>query len=350
MPEEVVTVRDINPEVLQPPYALQLARGVSALYLRNGARTFGFHAAPPDQGSHFLTAIIDETSPLSSDPAEKLIVQGGAQYGCSVRICPFCIYRDLPYHRNLSVDEMVDLFRLALFLHARRYDHIHDQRQLVLKFTDNGEPLENPALIAALDKLLALFGKKDKVLFLKVSTVGKSSARSRATFQYLCQWQKQNFHQVSVHLQISVIPGVRGLVSPTEARELADQWVEANPRDMVCFAPGLAHGYDQTSLLKYCREMAGLRQHCFFRLSVIKPSCPAQETMVVSREELARINTAIEEMGLMVSPLPQNSRYDQQLRSVGTLSHLPGDGRFYDPATYQVWDCQEGGADPNTPL
>ncbi|NQV13326.1 MAG: hypothetical protein HQ530_03425 [Parcubacteria group bacterium] len=350
MPGERIKVKEVNLEVLEPPYCLRLARGVDSSNCPEDGVCLGFHFAPADLREFFLTTIVDETTPNVKDEKGKLMVCTGTQYGCSVKACPFCVYCHLPYYRNLSVAEMVDLFRAPLFLYSRHHDFRTDKRQLSLKFTDNGEPLENPLLPAVLDQLVGLFGMKGKVLGIKISTVLKNDRRTREAFDNLLRWQRENLSQASIHLQISVIPGARGLMLASETRELVEAWMAVNPHDQVCFAPGLFRGDDEEVFWKFCETLKGMKGKYFFRLSIIKPSSPGQEEMALDEATLTTIYQKIADMEFRINPLPPRYfAFSDHLRVVGTLSHLP-DGRFYDPATYRIWKYELGKEDPNTPL
>lgn len=347
--KNIVRVCDIKPEILRGPYSLRLARAVTGQYLDNGAMYMGIHAAPNDLHDFFLTAIVDETSPNQRDYTQKLMVQGGTQYGCSARQCPFCVFPGLRYHRNLNLEEIIDLFRLVLFLHRRIYSHEKDSRELILKFTDNGEPLETPILPEALDRLLVLFGTKGKILRLKISTIFKDTPTTRQTFQNVVEWQEQQRYRASIHLQISRSPYGKKLIPAEEVLEMIGVWVKANPKDKVCIAPGLVRGYYHEEFVTFCSTLRPAIEHCFFRLSVIKPSTERQRGQILSREEMEKINVVLREMGFAVDPLPQNSSYTRQLEGAGTLSHRP-DRKFYDPATYCVWKYASKVVDPNDPI
>lgn len=350
MSRERVRIKDINLEILKPPYCLRLARGVDSPRCPEEGIRLGFHFAPADPRQFFLTTIVDETTPNVKDEKGKLMACTGAQYGCSVKACPFCVYCQLPYHRNLSVVEMVDLFRVPLFVYSRAHDFRTDERELSLKFTDNGESLENPLLPAALDQLVKLFGVKGKVLGIKISTVLKDDQRTREVFASLQRWQRENLSRASIHLQISVISGAPGLISAPETRELVETWMAVNPHDKICFAPGLFRGCDMEAFWQLCKTLQGMKGEYFFRLSVIKPSSPGQEEMALDKATLTAVYERIVSMGFRIKPLPPRFLvYSGHLRVVGTLSHLP-DGRFYDPAAYRIWKYEPGKEDPNTPL
>lgn len=347
--KNAVRVCDIDHEILQSPYSLRLARAVYDQYLDNGAMYMGIHVAPSDLRDFFLTAIVDETSPNQRDYTQKLMVQGGTQYGCSAHQCPFCVFSRLRYHRNLRLEEIIDLFRLALFLHGRMYSHEKDNRELILKFTDNGEPLGTPILPEVLDRLLALFGTEGKILRLKISTIFKDTPTTRQTFQNVVEWQEQQRFRASIHLQISLSPYEKKLVSAEEVLEMIWAWVKANPKDKVCIAPGLVRGYHREEFMAFCSALRPVAEHCFFRLSVIKPSTERQRGQILPREEMEKMNVVLRDMGFTVDSLPQNSSYTRQLEGAGTLSHLP-DGKFYDPATYRVWKYASKAVDPNDPV
>ena len=224
-----VRVADIDVRIIQPPFSLALARAVRGPYLLNGAEYLGLHTAPRDAKQFFLTGIVDETAPDRSDRKGKLMVQGGAQYGCP-HSCPFCVYAALPFYRNLTLAEMTDLFRLALYLKQRTRSFEGDNRRLVLKFTDNGEPFENPALPHALDQLLALFGKPGKVLMLKISTILGDTEVARQTFEAVARWQEMNAGRASIHLQISHTPYRNSRSMPGEVTaDIVRRWRDAIP-------------------------------------------------------------------------------------------------------------------------
>ncbi|MBI4992614.1 MAG: hypothetical protein HZC26_00535 [Candidatus Magasanikbacteria bacterium] len=278
---KIVRVCDIVPEVLQFSFhTLRLARAVTDGYLDNGAIYLAVHAAPSDLRDFFLTAIIDETSPNQSDQKEKLMVQGGTQYGCSAHLCPFCVYSGLRFYRNLDTEEIVDLFRLALFLHWSMHNHKRDVRQLCLKFTDNGGLLETPHLPEVLDRLLALFGIKGKILRLKISTIFMDTEITRQTFQKVMEWQEQHRESASIHLQISRSPYGKRLIPADEVHKLIRVWMKANPNDRICIAPGLARGYNQEEFMAFCtalKPLAGSR--CFFRLGITASEIALHQTV-----------------------------------------------------------------------
>ncbi len=346
---EFVRVRDIDPSVLQPPFSFSLARAVTGPYRPNGAKYIGVHLAPHDVRDFFPTAIVDETTPDKADHEGKLMVQGGTQYGCSARTCSFCVFTPLCYHRDLERDEIVDLFRAPLYLHSKGHEHVEDNRRLVLKFTDNGEPLESPVLLQAMDKVVELFGKPKKTLLLKVSTVLSNKEVTRETFRKLLEWQKRNRDKASVHLQISRVIPDKKLISPHEVADIVRQWVDANPHDQICIAPGLVKGYDEKEFREFCEALKPVARHCFFRLSVIKPSTRRQEENVLDEKHMAAVNERIKKMGFKVKSLAADSVYGEQLRGAGTLSHTPA-GRVYDPTTYIIWEYDRNKRDPNTPI
>ncbi|MDO8582305.1 MAG: hypothetical protein Q7S16_05545 [bacterium] len=347
--KNVIRVCDINEEILQGPYSLKLARAVTGQYMNNGAMYTGIHVAPNDLRDFFLTAIVDETSPDQNDCEQKLMVQGGTQYGCSAHFCPFCVFSCLKYYRNLALEEIIDLFRLALFLHGIAHTHKKDNRELILKFTDNGEPLETPILPEVLDRLLTLFGCNDKILRLKISTTFKNTKTTRQTFQNVKTWQEQHQDRASIHLQISRPPYERNIMPAEEVGEMIETWIHANPKDTVCIAPGLVGGYDHEEFVAFCSALTPMTKHCFFRLSIIKPSTKEQAEKILPKNEIKKVETALRDMGFTVSPLPQNSIYTRQLEGAGTLSHMPN-GKFYDPTTYRVWEYASKVVDPNNPM
>lgn len=347
--DRVVRVRDIDPEVFEMPFCLDLARGVCGPYLDNGSRYFGFHLAPNDLREFFLTAIIDENTPDTRDTNGKLMVQGGVQYGCSARsCCPFCVYQSLKYYRNLYPGEIVDLFRLSLSVYCRHYNFRGDSRILTLKFSDDGEPLENPNIIEALDSLAGLFGIEGKILCIKVSTVLRDTEITRAMFDRLVYWQENNLHRASVHLQVSRPPYGKKIIPAYEVIDMIRAWKKANPYDKVCVAPGLVKGFDENEFYGFCRLLKVVARHCFIRLSVIKPTTKRQKKKALDREILKSINSELDEIGLEVDPLPQNSTYTRQLEGAGTCSHMP-DGKLYDPLTYKLWEYSKFGRDNNGP-
>ena len=345
----VVRVKDINPAILENPFSLKLARAIKSQYLDNGAMYLGIHVAPHDLQNFFLTTIVDETSPDRSSQEGKLMVQAGTQYGCSSRICPFCVYPKLKYYRNLTLEEIIDLFRIALFIHGKLYSHKEDNRKLSLKFTDNGEPLESPILPSVLDHLLILFGKQHKVLNLKISTVLKDTQVTRDVFQKTLEWQKKNANNASIHLQISRSPYGRKLIPAVDVASMIEEWCVANPRDRICIAPGLIHGYNREEFIEFCDALRPVAKDCFFRLSVIKPTTERQRRLVLTNQELEQVNNQLRKMGFVVDPLPQNSIYTKQLEGAGTLSHNPN-GKFYDPVSYHVCEYIENMTDPNIPI
>jgi len=351
--ENVIRVRDVDPKILYGPYSHGLARAVTSQYLDNGAMYIGIHVAPSDLRDFYLTAIVDETSPNQNDYQQKLMVQGGTQYGCSARQCSFCVFSGLRYYRNLNLEEIVDLFRLALFLHKKIHPHEKDNRELVLKFTDNGEPLETPILPEVLDRLLTLFGCDGKVLRLKISTIFRDTQVTRQTFQKVREWQEQHRESASIHLQISRPPYGRKLIPAEEVCKMIRVWMKANPQDRICIAPGLVRGYNQEEFMAFCVALKPLaKSRCFFRLSIIKPSTERQKMQILPYKEMKKIKTMLggkKGMGFKVKSLPQKLRYTKQLEGAGTLSHMP-DGKFYDPATYRVWKYASEAVDPNDPI
>ena len=349
MLSNVVRVRDIDPQSLEGPYSLKLARAISGRYLGNGAMYTGVHAAPRDTRGFFLTAIIDETSPDQNDERQKLMVQGGTQYGCSARLCPFCVFSGLEHYRNLGLEEIVDLFRLALYLHGKSHDHTLDQRELRLKFTDNGEPLLSPLLPQALESILHLFGREEKILRLKISSILKDSPLTRVTFREVLAWQARNLSRASIHLQVSWSSCKKRTIPPVEVVEMIRDWTRANPADRVCIAPGLIRGFRRYELEAFCAALEPVRGRCFIRPSVIKPTTKKQAEMILTHAEMAEVNNWLGRMGFSVDPLPQHSTYTEQMKGAGTLSHLPN-GKFYYPSTYRVWKYTDNGVDPNIPI
>lgn len=348
--KNVVRVRDINPEILQAPYSLRLARAVTGQYLENGSKYMAVHAAPGDLRDFFLVVTIDETSADQSDHGKKLMVEGGTQYGCSARLCPFCPFsQQLRYYRNLTVEEMMDLFRMALFLHGKVYPCHDDNRELSLKFTDNGEPFHNSFLPQALDCLLVLFGRKGKVLRIKISTILKDTRLTRETFRKVLEWQARNMHCASIHLQISRAPYGKNLIPAEEVAQMIGRWVKVNPEDKVCIAPGLIRAYHHKEFLEFCKGLKEVAAYCFFRPSVIKPSLKGLERRILTDEEITEVEEELEKMGFQVSPLPRDPFFLKKLEGAGTLSHLPN-GKFYDPATYRVWEYTDHAVDPNNPI
>lgn len=343
-----VRVRDIRPEALRAPYALGLARATEAPYLANGAKSMGVHLSPKDAHGFYVTAIVDETSPNPRDNRASLMAQGGTQYGCSARQCGFCVYSGLPFYRDLALPEIVDQYRLALFLHSKTHPHAEDCRKLVLKFTDNGEPLESPALISALETLTSLFGAAGRILRLKVSTVLMETQTTRATLERMMEWQTRNNARASIHLQISRPMKSRRLIGAVEVGRLIVRWAGANPRDRVCVAPGLTCGDPPEAFKDFLRALRPVREHCFVRLSVLKPSTERQKKMAPGTRALRKAGRQAKSMGFAVEPLPDDSVYRRQFETAGTLSHLPN-GMLYDPAVYRVLRHGET-ADPDDDL
>lgn len=348
--KNVVRVRDIDPEILEGPYTLRLARAVTDQYLENGSEYLAVHAAPRDLRDFFLVATIDETSADQSDHGKKLMVEGGTQYGCSAQTCPFCPFsRQLRYYRDLTVEEMMDLFRMALFLHGKIHPRHNDNRELSLKFTDNGEPLHSLLLPQALDRLLVLFGRKEKVLRIKISTILKDTQLTRETFREVLEWQTRNVHHASIHLQISRAPYGKNLIPAEEVAQMIERWVKANPEDKICIAPGLIRGYHHKEFLEFCKGLKEVAAYCFFRPSIIKSSLKGLERRILTAKEMEEVEKELEGMGFEVSPLPRDPFFLKKLEGAGTLSHLPN-GKFYDPATYHVWKYTDHEADPNVPI
>lgn len=349
--KNIVRVRDINPAILEGPYSLRLARAVTEQYLENGSMYMAAHVAPRDLRDFFLVVTLDETSADLSDHKKKLMVEGGTQYGCSARTCPFCPFAEkLRYYRNLTVEEMMDLFRMGLFLYGKLHPYDNDNRELSLKFTDNGEPFHNPLLPQALDRLLVLFGKEGKVLRIKISTILKDTKLTRRTFQSVMEWQVRNVHHASIHLQISRAPYGKHLIPAKDVARMIKEWVEANPGDGgVCIAPGLLRAYRNEEFMEFCRGLKNVATHCFFRPSIIKPSLDGLETRILTAEEMEEEEGKLREMGFDVRPLPRDPHFLRKLEGAGTLSHFPN-GKFYDPATYRVWKYTDRGEDPNIPI
>lgn len=348
--ETPVQVKDIDPAELEPPYSIALARAVTGGYMQNGSRYLGAHFLHPrfKNAQFLLTGIVDETSPDHFDERAKLMVQGGTQLGCSTRECNFCIYSQLPFYGNLSVQETVDIFRAALFLHAKVSDVHSDERRLDLKFTDNGEPLENKNLTLSLDELLRRFGKERKILGFKVSSIFRELPSVRSNFEQLCDWQKDNREGASIHLQISKPLSGERVMSASAIARIIERWSEVNPRDTMCITPGIVKGSDQQGLLRFLSELESLRRHFFVRIAVIKPSTPDQEDQIIPRAELQAVHDQIASLGIDVRALQSDDTYQSQLRGAGTLSHLPN-GNIFDPRRYQPWEYEEGLLEPNTP-
>ncbi len=349
--KNIVRVKDIDPAVLQGPYSLRLGRAVSGPYLTNGATYLAAHVAPADLHDFFLVVTLDETTADPDCLDKKLMVEGGTQYGCSAKTCPFCPFAErLKFYRNLTVEEMIDLFKIGFLLYRKLHSFDNDQREISFKFTDNGEPFHSPLLPEALDRLLELFGQPGKVLRIKISTILKDTRLTRRTFQEVVDWQRLNARRASIHLQISRAPYGQNLMPVQEVTQVISRWAAANPADgRVCIAPGLIQGFDAQGFWNFCEGLKEVAPLCFLRPSIIKPSMAGLEKRILDFDELTAIENRLREMNFDVRPLPRDPFFLRKLKGAGTLSHLPN-GKLYDPATYRVWPYAKHQVDPNTPI
>lgn len=346
--ENTVRVKDIQSEVIAPPYSLHLARAVTGPYMDNGARYLSAHfeRRAPGKREFLLTGIVDETTPHIRDTHGKLMIQGGAQHGCSARECRFCVFDELPFYGNLNVQEIVDIFRILLFLYTQVRPFYEDERTLDFKFTDNGEPLENRNLIIAINALTELFGVRAKKLLIKISSIFRENSITNTTFDSLCKWQADNHERASIHLQISRPYSGSTLMPGSKIAEVIKRWKNVNPSDTVCITPGLSRGFDANLLYDFCRDLERVRSDIFLRIALIKPSHEKQRAGLLLYNELEKVRRKIVAMGFDVRPLPNDQIYQDQLRGAGTLSHLPN-GNFFDPKKYKVWEYGHGKEDPN---
>ncbi len=352
MNKDPVRVLDIDPKKIRPPFAFDIGRAVVAPYSQNGSKSLNMHLAPKKdfEGSNFfVTAIVDETHPDKANPKAKLMVQGGTQYGCSVRNCPGCAFTRVKFRRDLSVREIVDKFRLALYAHSTINEHSKDKRILDIKFTDNGEPLETPNVTRALTSLLKLFGKEGKILRFKISTILKNTPTTRGTFKKILDWQRRNIGKASIHLQISRTSNDSSLIPGQEVAMMIRDWSKANPGDKVCVTPHLMKGFRDNNLEKFYASLLPVKSKLFMRLAVIKPSDNRKTSRILDGGELGEINAKLAGMGFEVAPLPtENDQiYKMQMQSAGTLAHRPN-GKLFDPKKYKV--LEYGGAEINEPI
>lgn len=338
-----VQVKDVVNELIAPPYSLRLARAITGPFNPNGSKYIGIHSGPNELDKFLLTSIVDETTPDISDSTGKLMIQGGTQYGCAFH-CPFCVFSSLPLVKNLSQKEIIDLFSLSFYLHGRHTgSHRNDKRRLVLKFSDNGEPLENPDFEKIVYGLWWKFGmRKRKTLMIKVSTILADTPTSWESLRGLMRFQSDTLETSSVHLQISRAPYKKEVSCNGElTAEVVREWSKRNPRDKVCIAPGIASGWDREKFFSFCKALLPVKDKLFFRLTVIKPSQKTQEKIILPDQEYLSLYSDLLNMGFEVSPLDTSNEYKSELRGAGTLSHLPN-GKFYDPRTYQISEYVPG--------